>query len=131
MSLIDRLNQLFIQRNKLDHLVVQFENCGERKLDEATTRGLCRIVQEALTNVTKHAGTDRATVRLDLSAQPAFIEIEDHGSGFDAASPHSQAGHLGLTAMAEQASEIGWRLSIQSQAGQGTRLHIEESKQVT
>ena len=33
----------------------------------------------------------------------------------------------GLTAMAEQADEIGWRLSIQSQPGQGTSLRIEET----
>jgi signal transduction histidine kinase len=124
-GLIDRLNQLFSERRRLDHLEVHFEGCGDSQLDEATTTGLYRIVQEALTNVTKHAATNRAIVRLNLSAQPAFIEVEDQGTGFDAASPRSQAGHLGLTAMAEQASEIGWRLSIQSQPGQGTRLHIE------
>jgi signal transduction histidine kinase len=129
MEFTDRLNQLFSERKRLDHLEVQFENCGERELDEATTTGLCRIVQEALTNVAKHAGTSRATVRLNLSAQPAFIEVEDQGSGFDATSARSQAGHLGLTAMAEQASEIGWQLSIQSHPGKGTRLHIEETDQ--
>ena len=108
---------------------ISFEKRGERELDEPTTRALCRIVQEALTNVAKHAGTNRATVRLDLSTQPAFLEVEDEGNGFDASSIHSQAGHLGLTAMAEQASEIGWRLSIHSQPGNGTRLQIEEINQ--
>jgi signal transduction histidine kinase len=129
MGLIDRLNQLFSERKRLDNLEVQFENYGDRVLDEATTVGLCRIVQEALTNVVKHAGTNRATVRLNLSAQPAFIEVEDQGSGFDTASARSQAGHLGLTAMAEQASEIGWRLSIHSQPGMGARLYLEETNQ--
>jgi signal transduction histidine kinase len=126
MGLVDRLNRLFSEQRRLNQMEISFEKCGERELDEATTSGLCRIVQEALTNVVKHSGTDRATVRLDLSTQPAFLEIEDRGSGFDASSTHSQAGHLGLTAMAEQASEIGWLLSIHSQPGNGARVHIEE-----
>ena len=129
MGLVDRLNRLFSEQRRLNQMEIQFEKRGERELDEAITTGLCRIVHEALTNVAKHAGTNRATVRLDLSTQPAFLEVEDRGSGFDAASARSQAGHLGLTAMAEQASEIGWRLSIHSQPGNGARLHIEEITQ--
>ncbi len=127
-GLIASLKQLFSERRRLDNLEVQFVSCGERELNEATAAGLYRIVQEALTNVTKHSGTNQATVRLDLSAEPAFVEVEDQGSGFDATTMRSQAGHLGMTAMAEQASEIGWRLSIHSQPGHGTRLHIEEAK---
>jgi signal transduction histidine kinase len=129
MGLVDRLDRLFSEQRRLNQMEISFEKIGERELDEATTRGLCRIVQEALTNVAKHSGTNRATVRLDLSTQPAFLEVEDQGSGFEPSSIHSQAGHLGLTAMAEQASEIGWRLSIHSQPGNGARLHIEEINQ--
>lgn len=127
-GLIANLQQLFSERSRLDNLEVQFVSSGERELNEVTISGLCRIVQEALTNVTKHSGTNRVTVRLDLSAEPAFVEVEDQGSGFDATTMRSQAGHLGMTAMAEQASEIGWRLSIHSQPGHGTKLHVEEAE---
>jgi len=127
-GLIASLQQLFSERRRLDNLEVQFVCDGERELNEATAAGLYRIVQEALTNVAKHAGTNQATVRLYLSADPAYVEVEDQGSGFDSTTMPSQAGHLGMTAMAEQASEIGWRLSIQSQPGHGTRLHLEEAQ---
>jgi signal transduction histidine kinase len=126
-SLISRLQELFTDRRRLNNLDIQFISYGDNALNEAAANGLYRIVQEALTNVTKHSGTNQATVRLDLSAKPAYIEIEDLGSGFDASTTPSQAGHLGMTAMAEQASEIGWRLSVQSQPGFGTRVHVEEA----
>jgi signal transduction histidine kinase len=127
-GLIASLQQLFSERGRLDNLEVQFVSSGERELNEATAAGLYRIVQEALTNVAKHSGTNQASVRLHLSAEPAFVEVEDQGSGFDANTMRSQAGHLGMTAMAEQASEIGWRLSVHSQPGHGTRLHVEEAE---
>jgi len=88
--------------------------------------GVYHIAQEALTNVTKHAGTGQATVRLNLAAGASFLEIEDRGLGFDPDLALSQRGHLGLASMAERAGEIGWRLSIESRPGRGTRIRVEE-----
>jgi len=99
---------------------------GELALAEAVAAGLYRIAQEALTNVAKHAGTQQATVRLDLTPANSFLEIEDHGLGFDRQLALAQRGHLGLAGMAERARELGWKLSIESQPGRGTRVRVEE-----
>jgi NarL family two-component system sensor histidine kinase YdfH len=128
IGLIERLNQLFSERYKLYHLDVDFVSYGSRNLDEAVANGLVRIVQEALTNVIKHSGTNQASVCLDLDSVPAFVEIEDKGIGFEVEAIPNQRGHLGLAAMAEQASEIGWQLSFQAQKGQGTKVRIEEAR---
>ena len=89
--------------------------------------GLYHIAQEALTNVARHAGTQQATVRLDLAGETSFLEIEDGGQGFDPQVAPGQRGHLGLAGMAERAREIGWSLSVESRPGHGTRVRVEEN----
>jgi signal transduction histidine kinase len=121
------LHQLAAERLERDGLHVAVEVDGELGPPEAVAAGLYRIAQEALTNVAKHAGTQQATVRLNLPPGVPFLEIEDHGLGFDPQLALSQSGHLGLAGMAERARELGWRLSIESQPGRGTRVRVEES----
>lgn len=121
------LRRLAAERLERDGLHVTVEVNGELALSEAVAGGLYHITQEALTNVAKHAGTQQATVRLDLTPKTSFLEIEDHGLGFDPQSASSQRGHLGLAGMAERAQELGWKLSIESQPGHGTRIHVEEN----
>ena len=120
------LRQVAGERQARDGLRVAFEVSGERVLAETVAAGLYRIVQEALTNVAKHAGTREATVRLDLGGDPCTLDVEDHGVGFDPHLPVSQQGHLGLAGMAERAREIGWSLSIDSRPGLGTRIRVQE-----
>jgi len=120
------LRQLAAERLERDGLHVTVEVNGELALAEAVAAGLYRIAQEALTNVAKHAGTQQATVRLDLTPANSFLEIEDHGLGFDRQLALAQRGHLGLAGMAERARELGWKLSIESQPGRGTRVRVEE-----
>jgi signal transduction histidine kinase len=98
-----------------------------RDLPPHATAGLCNIVQEALANVKKHAGTSQAWVRMELKAKPAWVEVEDHGCGFDLEAALLHPGHLGLAEMQERAREIGWKLSIDAQPGRGTRLRIQEA----
>jgi signal transduction histidine kinase len=120
------LRQLADERGVRDGLRVALEVNGEGALAETVAAGLYRIVQEALTNVAKHAGTRRVTVRLDLGGDSSTLEVEDHGVGFDPHVPLSEQGHLGLAGMAERAREIGWHLSIDSRPGLGTRIRVEE-----
>jgi signal transduction histidine kinase len=122
------LRQLAAERLERDGLHVTVEVNGELALAEAVAAGLYRIAQEALTNVAKHAGTEQATVRLNLPPGVSFLEIEDHGLGFDPQLALSQRGHLGLAGMAERARELGWSLSIESQPGRGTRVRVEENR---
>jgi signal transduction histidine kinase len=121
------LHRLAVERQVRDGLQVALEVNGKRALTEAVAAGLYRIVQEALTNVVKHAGTAETSVQLNLGEDLAFLEIEDHGLGFDPQTALGRRGHLGLAGMAERAREIGWNLSIDSRPGFGTRIRVEES----
>jgi len=121
------LRRLVAERQARDGLQVTVEVNGERVLPDPVAAGLYRIAQEALTNVARHAGTQQATVRLDLVGETSLLEIEDGGLGFDPQVASSQRGHLGLAGMAERAREIGWRLSVESRPSHGTRVRVAEN----
>ena len=85
-----------------------------------------RIVQEALTNIKKHANA--CIVRVLLSNDSAGnirILIENDGKGFDQNKIHSIEGkHLGLTIMKERAKHLGGELKIESEPDEGTRVEL-------
>ncbi len=85
-----------------------------------------RIVQEALTNVKKHANA--YIVRVLLTCDPdgdIRILIENDGKGFDQNEIHSSEGdHLGLTIMKERARHLGGELKIESEPDEGTRVEL-------
>ena len=124
-GLLPALRQMAVERQARDGLQVSLDTGAERALPATVATGLYRIVQEALVNVVKHAGTHQATVRLNLDGNPASLEIIDHGLGFDPQAALGQRGHLGLAGMAEQAREIGWHLGVDSRPGRGTCIRVE------
>ncbi len=84
-----------------------------------------RIVQEALTNVRKHAGASHAWVRLDSgNGEMASMVIGDDGCGFDPAATERGHTHFGLCTMRERAEAIGGRLSVETAPGAGTRITV-------
>ncbi len=87
--------------------------------------GIYRIVQEALTNIRRHAGATRVDVRARVAGDTLIITIEDNGRGFSLDDVKAASGHLGLMSMSERARTLGGRLDIQSAPGRGTRLVLE------
>lgn len=83
-----------------------------------------RIVQEALTNVARHAGVDEVKVEVWADAVCLGIRIEDQGRGFDAEAALTGPS-IGLAGMAERAHLLGGRLTIDSAPESGTRLLAE------
>ncbi|MFQ5343584.1 MAG: GAF domain-containing protein, partial [Anaerolineae bacterium] len=84
---------------------------------------LVRIVQEALTNVRKHAQADRAWVRFVANGAWAEVTIEDDGRGFDPNNPRRSAWPcFGLQTMRERAEAAGGSLEIASRPGEGTHV---------
>jgi signal transduction histidine kinase len=83
-----------------------------------------RVVQEALSNVKKHAGASEVTVRIDASAGSLRAEVKDNGSGFDPeeARQFLRAGKVGLASMRERAELAGGTLTIKSAPGSGTSV---------
>lgn len=126
-GLTGALRRLAAERKNRDGLQVSLEISGERELPVPLATGLYRIAQEALNNVSKHSGTGEATVRLCLEGSPAYLEVEDHGRGFESGKVARSTEHIGLWGMAERARELGWRLEVDSEPGRGTCLRVEEN----
>ena len=84
-----------------------------------------RILQEALNNVARHSSAKKAWVRVRYLSQAFELEVEDHGVGFNAASPQLSAKKgIGLVAMRERAELMGGRLSFSTPPGGGTLLQL-------
>lgn len=81
-----------------------------------------RIVQEALTNVARHAQVREATVRIERISDTLHVEITDRGIGFD---PDGAQVSVGLAGMAERARSLAGRLSIVCEPDAGTRVTAE------
>lgn len=86
---------------------------------------LLRIIQEALSNVRKHARATSASLAFTVRGELLQITISDNGQGFEpAALAAKQAGGYGLRSMRERAEELGGGLRIISHPGQGTLVIV-------
>lgn len=87
---------------------------------------LYRIVQEALSNVARHANASRVLVRLTGRGRALRLLVEDDGCGFDVeATRHSRASGLGLFGMEERLALVGGTLRVESVVGEGTWVSAE------
>jgi signal transduction histidine kinase len=87
---------------------------------------LYRIVQEALSNVAKHANASQVLVRLSRRGRTLRLLVEDDGCGFDVeATKHSRESGLGLFGMEERLALVGGTLWVDSALGGGTRVSAE------
>lgn len=78
-------------------------------------------MQEALSNVRKHAGAGQ--VWLDVAQQPQWrLEVRDDGVGFASAKSQPDETHVGLRIMAERAERLGAQLQVLSTPGRGTSV---------
>ena len=84
-----------------------------------------RVVQEAITNVMRHANASRLRLSLKTRGELLHILVADDGGGFYASvslSGQVQTASLGLASMRERLAEVGGDMSIESEVGQGTRV---------
>ena len=96
----------------------------ELRLRSEVETAAYRIVQEALTNVARHAGVDHATVRCALDGGRLRVVVVDQGRGFDVdAVPVGQSS--GLVGMEERARSTAGRIWVESTAGVGTTVVAE------
>ena len=86
-----------------------------------------RVVQEALSNIARHAQAKTVGVHVAFEAREFTLQVRDDGKGFalpDRVSDLATAGHYGLMGMQERAELIGGRLTIQSAPGGGTTVEL-------
>ena len=129
---LDRLGLLpalagFIKRfSDSTRVHVEFVHSAiERRFPPDVETAAFRIVQEALTNVARHAAASRASVRVQASAETLSVEIEDGGAGFDPARASAEERTAGLAGMQERAAALGGTLRIDSAPEEGTRILAE------
>ncbi|MBM4463047.1 MAG: PAS domain S-box protein [Chloroflexi bacterium] len=107
------------------HIRVNFKHAGlRRRLTPEVSTGTYRIVQEALTNVARHASVDEVAVHVVANEKTLTALIEDRGIGFDPAALN-MGRCSGINGMRERAVLLGGRLTIKSVPGTGTRLTAE------
>ena len=91
------------------------------RVDDTTAIHVYRVLQEALTNVARHAGVQEAWVRLRCDGRAIHLDVEDHGAGLGG--PRARQG-LGLVTMRERAGLVGGTLALDPRPGGGTLVHL-------
>lgn len=102
-------------------------NGEQRRLSAKIEVTLFRILQEALTNVIKHAHATRIKVKLTILKEEASLTVEDNGTGLDTSilfAPQSQ-NRLGLASIQERALLLNGFCHIESSPGEGTRILVK------
>jgi len=95
-------------------------------LGQASEVQLIRVVQEALSNVRKHASARAAQVHFSRRNDGLLLTITDDGRGFDPASlSRSESPRFGLQTMRERVESLGGSFLIQSAPGQGTTVRVQ------
>ena len=100
---------------------------SEERLPPGVETALYRIIQEALTNVSRHARARRAEVRLARQPRKVLCSISDDGDGFESSqgSPMTGGGGgLGLIGIRERLGVLGGAMEIVSRPGRGTELKV-------
>ena len=95
----------------------------EKRLEAHVETGLFRILQEALSNIEKHARATVATVRMEFSLKAVTAIIEDNGQGFDIECSGDNDS-FGLMGMKERIDLLDGELTIQSRRNEGTKITV-------
>ena len=120
LGLVAAIRQQLERMHLRDRLELSFESERETyALDERSALVAFRTVQEALTNVTRHADAKHVRIALSSSNTMLRLEVTDDGRGFD---PDSIANGFGLLGLRERLRGLSGHLDIDSTPGHGTRL---------
>ena len=106
---------------------VYFQNeWPEQDFTPEVELNVLRIVQECLVNIRKHSQAEVVRVLLSYRDGNNIVLIEDDGIGFEESSIVSEGGRqLGLNILRDRASEINASIDIESEPGDGTRIHLQ------
>ena len=99
----------------------------ERRPSPSVETACFRVVQEALTNVIRHASATRVEVELRIAGDGLQLSIRDDGTGFDVAAARKRAargGSQGMLSMQERVALAGGELAIESSPGRGTSVRV-------
>lgn len=131
-SLSPALRRLCAATTERSGIRVSFHHDGpEVALPAHVEAALLRIAQTALGNTTQHSGATRADVSLTVMDDAVTLDVVDDGTGFDLdalsgpGTRQGEDGGFGLRSMRSRAQEIGGRLVVESEPGQGTAVSVQ------
>jgi PAS domain S-box-containing protein len=105
---------------------VHFSHAGlDQRFNPEVETAAYRIIQEALTNIARHARVESASVRAWRDEETLYLLVEDRGVGFEEGEVRAAAASSGLSGMQERAALLGGRLQVESRPGAGTRITAE------
>ncbi|MEM5341378.1 sensor histidine kinase [Paraburkholderia azotifigens] len=96
---------------------------AEPDLAEPYATAVFRIMQEALTNIARHAGASHADIRLRVSTAGIALSIRDDGAGFDSTAAR-KAGSFGLVGLRERAYLVGGTFRLDTAPGKGAMIEV-------
>jgi len=124
MGLIEAVDWLLKNFSKRTGVTTVFNAPADKvTLDEARAIAVFRVLQESLTNITRHAQASNVKVRLYCKDQVLHINVVDDGKGFDLKVVRNKHG-FGLMGMRERVLMFGGQASFDSIVGQGTTVMI-------
>jgi PAS domain S-box-containing protein len=124
-GLVPALRTYLVRTSRETGLDCSLENRLVSDPPPQTRLALYRIIQEAVTNVRKHAEASSVTVTLDDREGGTSVRVADDGRGMPADNGSgSPPGHLGLSAMREQAEMARGRFQVSSRPGAGTIIEV-------
>jgi signal transduction histidine kinase len=126
LGLVTALQQYVEEFSRQYDIDFEFEAVGMqgKRLSGEVETALFRIIQESLTNVVLHAQAKRVDVLLNIRNNHVIANIEDDGVGFTPTGPFVE-NHLGLFGMHERVEMLTGKLTIESEPGKGTTVHVE------
>jgi signal transduction histidine kinase len=130
---LDELGLNHALRQSLEELKVEGINCRfsevgtSYRLPSTVEIAVYRAVQEALTNIRKHADATKVNVRMQFQSDKFQVEVRDDGRGFDLSQTLEGAvavGHIGLLGMKQRADMLGGDVRIKTSEGSGTSITL-------
>lgn len=119
----------YLKAYEREHRIrTEFEGSGdESQLDPKAKVFVFRMVQEALSNVAKHAGATKVIVKVELKKDALEASVSDNGRGFDVKAEGQNPekwDHFGVRSMTERARMLGGNVQWVSTSGTGTKVEI-------
>ncbi len=103
---------------------VDYQSRFEGRLPDETETHLFRIVQEALTNVARHASATRVTIHLRADHEAVRLTLTDNGTGLKTTNGRPERTGMGLIGMRARARSAGGEMKLTSQPGAGVAIEV-------
>jgi PAS domain S-box-containing protein len=124
LGLIGALEALVEDVTQASGITIEFSGDAQcEALPKTHQLALFRSLQEALTNVSRHAKASNVKVNLQCNALTASLQVDDNGAGM-AATAREKRGSFGLFGMSERAKALGGSFEVKSELGTGTTIRL-------